>query len=52
VIVKSVVEHHGGSIWFTSRPGAGSTFTVSLPTMAAATRAGPALVPAREGAAR
>jgi two-component system phosphate regulon sensor histidine kinase PhoR len=31
VIVKSIVEHHGGSIWFTSKPGEGTTFTVTLP---------------------
>jgi signal transduction histidine kinase len=46
VIVKSVVEHHGGSIWFTSRPGLGSTFTVSLPVNA---EQGPEPAPAHDG---
>ena len=30
-ITKSIVERHGGSITCTSKPGRGSTFTVSLP---------------------
>lgn len=30
-ITKSIVERHGGSISCSSRPGKGSTFTVSLP---------------------
>jgi PAS domain S-box-containing protein len=30
-ICKSIVEQHGGSISFTTRPGAGTTFIVELP---------------------
>jgi signal transduction histidine kinase len=31
VIVKSIVEHHGGSIELTSAPAQGTTVTVRLP---------------------
>ncbi len=32
-IVKSIVEQHSGRVWVTSRPGQGSTFSVSLPAL-------------------
>lgn len=35
-IVKSIVERHAGQVSVTSAPGMGSTFTVTLPTVAQA----------------
>ena len=34
--VRSIVEQHGGSVWFQSRLGGGTTFTVLLPCAAPA----------------
>jgi len=33
VIVKRIVEGHGGKLWLESQVGAGTTFFVSLPVM-------------------
>jgi signal transduction histidine kinase len=32
-IVRSIIENHGGKIWFTSEEGKGTTFFVSLPLL-------------------
>lgn len=30
-LVKSVIERHGGHVWFESKPGVGSTFGFQVP---------------------
>jgi signal transduction histidine kinase len=30
-LVKHIVEAHGGKIWFKSKPGEGTTFSLTLP---------------------
>lgn len=34
LVVQKVAEDHGGKVTFTSKPGAGTTFTVTIPTAA------------------
>jgi signal transduction histidine kinase len=35
-IAKRIIEMHGGRVWVESSPGAGSTFSISLPVRAPA----------------
>lgn len=39
-IVKSILEHSGGRIWFTSKENEGSTFYVAIPMMGMKTKTG------------
>jgi signal transduction histidine kinase len=34
LVVQKVAEDHGGNVTFSSKPGAGTTFTVTIPTAA------------------
>jgi len=39
-VVKSILDHSGGSIWFTSRENEGSTFYVAIPAVGMRAKAG------------
>jgi PAS domain S-box-containing protein len=40
-VARSIVEHSGGEIWFTSREGHGTTFFIALPLSGMEPRSGP-----------